>query len=528
MVFFGQDEKLCMEPTARNETVVVLDFGSQYAQLIARRVREQHVYAHILPCTAPIDRIRAYQPVGIILSGGPANVYGENAPRCAPEVFDMGVPVLGICYGTQLMCEMLGGKVLPAKEREFGNAAIQVMAKSPVFTGLEKSLNVWMSHGDQVEKLPVGFETVAKTATCPYAAIQNTVRKLYGVQFHPEVHHTPQGKTMLRNFLYQICGAHGTWKMSSFIEETVREVRERVGSSHVVLGLSGGVDSSVVGLLLHRAIGDQLTAIFVDNGVLRAGEAADVERVYRQHFHLNMRFVDAREQFLKELAGISDPEAKRKTIGRVFIDVFKQEARHIPNVHFLAQGTLYPDVIESVAAHGGPTAVIKSHHNVGGLPEQLGLELIEPLRFLFKDEVRAIGTELGMSEDMVWRHPFPGPGLAVRILGPITAERVAITQAADKIVMEEIQAAGLYRKVWQAFAVLLPVNSVGVMGDERTYENACAVRVVESADGMTCDWARVPYDVLGRISTRIINEVKGINRVVYDISQKPPATIEWE
>jgi GMP synthase (glutamine-hydrolysing) len=517
-----------MNERIRDEKVVVLDFGSQYAQLIARRVREQKVFAQILPCHAPFAAIQALNPVGIILSGGPANVYGRNAPACAPEIFQMGVPILGICYGTQLMCHHAGGEVHPAESREYGTATVSVTRGSPLLDGLPPELKVWMSHGDQIHALPEGFETLASTQTCPHAAIRHPGKDLYGVQFHPEVHHTPQGRDILRNFLYGVCGAHGTWEMESFIDETVRQIRERVGGASVVLGLSGGVDSSVVALLLHRAIGDQLTAIFVDNGVLRADEAAKVERVYREHFHVNLLCVDAGERFLKELSGVVDPEKKRKIIGHTFVEVFRDEAARIPDVRFLAQGTLYPDVIESVSAHGGPTAVIKSHHNVGGLPEELGLDLIEPLRDLFKDEVRQIGLALGMPEEMVWRHPFPGPGLAVRILGEVTPERVKLLQAADRIVVGEIKDAGLYREVWQAFAVLLPVQSVGVMGDERTYENVVALRAVESVDGMTADWVHLPYDVLGRISNRIINEVKGVNRVVYDISQKPPSTIEWE
>ncbi|MFH0911570.1 MAG: glutamine-hydrolyzing GMP synthase [Planctomycetota bacterium] len=517
-----------MAKAPREETILILDFGSQYAQLIARRVRELKVYARILPCQAPFDRIREVHPLGIILSGGPANVYGENAPRCAPEVFRMGVPVLGICYGAQLLAEAKGGEVRPAESREYGLAKLIVSREHPLFDGLPRTLNVWMSHGDQVERLPPEFETLATTATCTHAAIGHVSQPFFGVQFHPEVHHTPQGRAILKNFLYRICRASGTWRMADFIEESVREIRARVGADAVVLGLSGGVDSSVVALLLHKAIGGQLTCIFVDNGLLREDEARDVEGVYRDNFHLRLLCVDARERFLRRLAGIADPEEKRKAIGHEFIDVFQETASRLPGVKYLAQGTLYPDVIESVAAHGGPTAVIKSHHNVGGLPETMGLQLIEPLRELFKDEVREIGLALGLPEEIVWRHPFPGPGLAVRILGAVSAARVAILQAADRIVVEEIRSAGLYRRVWQAFAVLLPVHSVGVMGDERTYENVIALRVVESADGMTADWAHLPYETLARMSTRIINEVKGVNRVVYDVSQKPPATIEWE
>lgn len=510
------------------QTVVVIDFGSQYAQLIARRVREQKVFAKILPCTAPLREIQALHPLAIILSGGPANVYAASAPTCDPGIFDLGVPILGICYGAQWICEKLGGVVLPAAQREFGHATLTVTGKSPLFDQLPIELDVWMSHGDQVERLPPGFHTLAKTPTCPHAAFALPSRSIYGVQFHPEVVHTPRGREILRNFLYNIAGARGDWEMSSFIDETIASIRQRVGKDHVVLGLSGGVDSSVVAVLLHRAIGDQLHCIFVDNGLLRKGEFERVVEGYRRDYRLNLIPVRASERFLQALAGITDPEKKRKTIGRVFIEVFEEEAKKIPHVRFLAQGTLYPDVIESTAAHGGPTAVIKSHHNVGGLPETLGLELLEPLRELFKDEVRELGMELGMAESTIWRHPFPGPGLAVRILGEVTPERIRRLQDADEIVMEEIHAAGWYRKVWQAFAVLLPIASVGVMGDERTYENVVALRIVESMDGMTADWVRLPYDLLAKISNRIINEIHGINRVVYDISSKPPSTIEWE
>lgn len=511
-----------------HQTIVVIDFGSQYAQLIARRVREQRVYAQILPCTASFTKIKELNPTGIILSGGPANVYGENAPTCPVEIFDLGVPVLGICYGCQFMCKQLGGEVQPAASREFGHAAITVTGKSPLFDQLPVDLEVWMSHGDQISHLPGGFKTLAKTTTCPHAAIGHADRPFYGVQFHPEVAHTARGREILRNFLYNICAVTGDWEMSSFIDDTITKVREQVGSANVVLGLSGGVDSSVVAVLLQRAIGKQLHCIFVDNGVLRKGEFVRVVEGYQKTYSLQLEAVDAGERFLRKLAGKTDPEEKRKIIGHEFIDVFKDASAHIPEVKFLAQGTLYPDVIESVSAHGGPTAVIKSHHNVGGLPTELGLELVEPLRELFKDEVRQLGVELGMPDDLIWRHPFPGPGLAVRIIGAVCEKRVGVLQDADEIVMQEIKASGWYDKVWQAFAVLLPVGSVGVMGDERTYENTIALRVVESLDGMTADWVKLPYEVLGRISNRIINEVRGVNRVVYDISSKPPATIEWE
>ncbi len=510
------------------QKILVLDFGSQYAQLIARRVREQKVYAEILPCTAPIDEIRRAGPTGLILSGGPANVYAENAPKADPAVFELGVPVLGICYGMQFMCESLGGQVRPARSREYGRAEIIVTGKSPLFSQLPVDLRVWMSHGDQIARLPQGFRTLAKTDTCPHAAIADPEKQFYGVQFHPEVAHTKRGKEILRNFLYNIVGAAGDWEISSFVDTTVGRVREIVGKASVVLGLSGGVDSSVVAVLLHKAIGSQLHCIFVDNGLLRKGEFARVVEGYRRDYELNLVPVQAGARFLARLDGVNDPEKKRKIIGHEFIELFEEEAKKIPDVRYLAQGTLYPDVIESVSAHGGPTAVIKSHHNVGGLPEKMGLELIEPLRMLFKDEVRELGTELGMHEGAIWRHPFPGPGLAVRIVGAVTPERVEILQNADDIVMQEIHASGWYRKVWQAFGVLLPVTSVGVMGDERTYESTIALRAVESLDGMTADWVELPYELLKRISNRIINEVRGVNRVVYDISSKPPSTIEWE
>ncbi len=513
---------------ANPQTIVIVDFGSQYAQLIARRIRELKVYARIMPCTALYEDICALGPIGIVLSGGPANVYAENAPKCDPRVLDMGVPVLGICYGAQFMTESCGGRVMPADSREYGHARIEVEAGGDLFAGLPGRLDVWMSHGDQVDALPDGFVTMAGTDTCPHAAFADEKRRLYGVQFHPEVHHTPRGKEILNNFLYRICGAAGDWRMTSFIDDTISNVRERVEDANVVLGLSGGVDSSVVAVLLNRAIGDQLHCIFVDNGVLRKNEFERVVCKYKEHFNLNLIGVQASRRFLDELSGVVDPEEKRKIIGRVFIEIFEEEAKKIPNVKFLAQGTLYPDVIESVAAHGGPTAVIKSHHNVGGLPEKLGLELVEPLRELFKDEVRELGMELGMPETVIWRHPFPGPGLAVRIVGEVTPERVRVLQDADDIVMQEIHASGMYREIWQAFGVLLPIESVGVMGDERTYENVVALRAVQSQDGMTADWVHLPYEVLARISNRIINEVRGVNRVVYDISSKPPSTIEWE
>lgn len=512
----------------KQQTVIVIDFGSQYAQLIARRVREQKVFARIMPCHIDIKEIKDAAPDGIILSGGPANVYAEHAPKCDPKIFEMGIPILGICYGCQFMCEALGGKVHPAESREFGHADIIVQGNNDLFHNLPIDMGVWMSHGDQIEHLPEGFHSIAKTSTCPHAAIADYNRGFYGVQFHPEVAHTPKGKEILRNFLYNVVKARGDWEMSSFVETAIKNIRNEVGDSQVILGLSGGVDSSVVAVLLHKAIGDQLHCIFVDNGVLRKDEFSRVVNGYRRDYDLNLIPIDAKDLFLDKLAGVTEPETKRKIIGHAFIEVFEAEAKKIEGAKYLAQGTLYPDVIESVSAHGGPTAVIKSHHNVGGLPEKLGLDLLEPLRLLFKDEVREIGAELGMPESLIWRHPFPGPGLAVRILGEVNAKRVTILQEADDIIMQEIHAAGWYHKVWQAFGVLLPIESVGVMGDERTYENALALRVVESLDGMTADWVNLPYELLGKISTRIINEVRGVNRVVYDISSKPPSTIEWE
>ena len=512
----------------KQQTVLVIDFGSQYAQLIARRVREQKVFARIMPCHVDIKEIEEAAPDGIILSGGPANVYAEHAPKCDPRIFDLGVPILGICYGCQFMCEALGGKVLPAESREFGHADIVVQGNNDLFQNLPIDMGVWMSHGDQIEQLPEGFHSIAKTNTCPHAAIANYEKGFFGVQFHPEVAHTPRGKEILRNFLYNVVKARGDWEMSSFVDMAIKDIRAEVGSAQVILALSGGVDSSVVAVLLHKAIGDQLHCIFVDNGVLRKNEFTRVVDGYKRDYNLNLTAIDARDLFLGKLAGVTDPERKRKIIGHTFIEIFDEEAGKIKDAKYLAQGTLYPDVIESVSAHGGPTAVIKSHHNVGGLPEKLGLKLLEPLRLLFKDEVREIGAELGMPNSLIWRHPFPGPGLAVRILGEVTAERVAVLQEADDIIMQEIHSAGWYHKVWQAFGVLLPIESVGVMGDERTYENALALRVVESLDGMTADWVNLPYELLGRISTRVINEVRGVNRVVYDISSKPPSTIEWE
>ena len=512
------------------ELVLVLDFGAQYTQLIARRVREHRVYCEIHPCTLPFEEVRALAPKAIILSGGPASVYAEGAPSLDPRIFELGAPILGICYGLQLIAHLLGGRVERAPEREYGHARVVVERPEGIFHRFSKreALDVWMSHGDRIVALPPGFQTIGVSGNTPFCAVGNAAKRIYGVQFHPEVVHTPRGADVLAALLFDVAGLHPTWTAGAFTEEAVASVTARVApDDHVLCGLSGGVDSAVAAVLCHKALGDRLTCIFVDNGLLRQGEAEQVVNTFRQSMRLNLIAVDARTKFLSALAGITDPEQKRKTIGRVFIDVFDDEAKKVENAKWLVQGTLYPDVIESVSFRG-PSAVIKSHHNVGGLPEKMKLKLIEPLRELFKDEVRAAGEELGMPRDMLWRHPFPGPGLAVRCLGEVTEKRLEVLRAADAIVIDEIRAAGLYDSIWQAFAVLLPVRSVGVMGDERTYEEACAVRAVHSVDGMTADWAKIPYEVLARISNRIINEVGGINRVVLDITSKPPGTIEWE
>jgi len=510
------------------ERILILDFGSQYTQLIARRVRESRVYCEIHPFNMPLDALKAFEPNGIILSGGPASVHDAGAPALDPAVFGLGVPILGICYGMQLMAHQLDGAVEKADRREYGPAAIDVMAPSDLFLDVEsEATRVWMSHGDRILKLPPGFMLLAQSANSPVAAMGDASRRLFGVQFHPEVVHTPCGKTILENFVFRICRCRSTWTMKSFVESVTHSVREQVGNNQVICALSGGVDSSVVAVLLHRAIGAKLHCVFVNNGVLRKGEAESVQRIFRDHFEINLIYLDATKVFLERLRGVTDPEKKRKIIGNLFIELFEKEANRLSNVKYLAQGTLYPDVIESVSFKG-PSATIKSHHNVGGLPERMKLELIEPLRELFKDEVRLVGRELGLPEHIIKRHPFPGPGLAIRLIGDVTPEKIAILQEADSIILEEIEASGWYDHVWQAFGVLLPVKSVGVMGDERTYEQVIALRVVESVDAMTADWARLPYEVLQTISNRIINEVKGINRVVYDISSKPPSTIEWE
>ncbi len=514
-----------------SQSIVVLDFGAQYSQLIARRIREQHVFAVVLPCTASLDEIRGYSPMGIVLSGGPSSVYDADAPPADERLLHLGVPVLGICYGLQFMVHKLGGKVRAADKREYGHAQVELLsASSPLFKGLRGPLPVWMSHGDEAIELPPGFELIARTSNA-VAAIQNPAAKYYAVQFHPEVQHTPQGTEILRNFVFEICGAKPNWTPQSFIEETIAGIRQTVGQGRAICGLSGGVDSSVAAELVHRAIGDQLTCIFVNNGVLRKNEFFNVQRNLRDKLGLNIDAVDAGARFLAKLAGVTDPEQKRKIIGNEFIAVFEEEARRIEQtqgtVDWLVQGTLYPDVIESRSVRG-PSQTIKSHHNVGGLPEKMRLKLIEPLKDLFKDEVRQIGRDLGMPEEILQRQPFPGPGLAVRILGEVTPERVALLQEADDIVVTEVKRAGLYTKIWQSFAVLLPVMSVGVMGDMRTYAYTCAIRAVHSEDGMTADWVPLPHEVLKTISSRIVNEVKGINRVVYDVTSKPPGTIEWE
>jgi GMP synthase (glutamine-hydrolysing) len=512
-----------------SEKILILDFGSQVTMLIARRVRELNVYCEIHPCTMTAAQIKAFGPKGVILSGGPSSVYEKDAPQCDPLVFQLGVPVLGICYGMQLLTQVGGGKVARAVEREYGRTELKILDGGDLFAGLdpEEPLIVWMSHGDRVDELPRGFVPIAASANSPNAAMADRARKWFGVQFHPEVHHTPRGREMLANFVYDICGCRPLWTMSNFIDSQVHILRERIGERRIILGLSGGVDSSVVAVLLHRAVGERLTCIFVNNGLLRKGEATQVQHVFAKHFGINLIYVDAADRFLRKLAGVSEPEQKRKIIGNEFIYLFEEEAAKINDAHFLAQGTLYPDVIESVSFRG-PSATIKSHHNVGGLPEKFNLELVEPLRELFKDEVRELGRELGLPAEIVSRHPFPGPGLGVRIIGDVTADRVRTLQEADAIFIQEIRSAGLYDHIWQAFAVLLPIKTVGVMGDERTYENVCALRAVHSVDGMTADWVQLPYDMLGRAGNRIINEVKGINRVVYDISSKPPSTIEWE
>lgn len=509
------------------ERIVILDFGSQYTQVIARRIRECKVYSEILPFHTKAKTLASLRPKGIILSGGPASVYAKNAPQIDPEVFALGVPILGICYGMQLLALHLGGKVEKGTRREYGRGVLHLKGKSPLFKGLPSKLDIWNSHGDRITSLPKKFKTIATTDNSPYAVIQRD--NIYGLQFHPEVAHTPKGKIILSNFVHGICGCSSSWTTQSVIDHAIQEIRARVGKEEVILGLSGGVDSSVAAALIHKAIGKQLTCIFVDNGLLRKGERKIVEDIFGRNLKLKLVTVDASKTFLKKLAGVSDPEKKRKVIGHEFINVFDQSVSKAGGrAKFLAQGTLYPDVIESVPIHGNPASMIKSHHNVGGLPKKMKLSLVEPLRNLFKDEVREVGAALGLPKEMVWRQPFPGPGLAVRCLGPITEEKLVILREADAIVIDEMEKSDWYYRVWQSFAVLLPCRSVGVMGDERTYDYTIALRIVESQDGMTADWVRLPYDLLARISNRVINEVRGVNRVVLDISSKPPATIEWE
>jgi GMP synthase (glutamine-hydrolysing) len=511
------------------EQIVILDFGSQYTQVIARRIRECNVYCTILKYNTAAKKIAALNPKGLVLSGGPASVYADKAPRPDKGIFALDVPILGICYGIQLLATYMGGKVEPGQKREYGKGRLEIKDRScPLFVTLPSKLQVWNSHGDKLTRMPDGFKSVAVTENSDYAAIENRSKRFFGLQFHPEVVHTPRGAEIISNFVHHICGCGSDWTMHNYVDQAVLAVREEVGRERVILGLSGGVDSSVAAALIHKAVGDQLTCIFVNNGVLRGREAQIVREVFGRHFKIKLHYENASNLFLKRLKGVTDPERKRKIIGRTFIEVFQKATKKVGAARFLAQGTLYPDVIESVPIAGNPAAMIKSHHNVGGLPKKMKFKLVEPLKCLFKDEVRQLGLELGIPKEVVYRQPFPGPGLAVRILGEVTPARCKILREADSIVVEEMKGSGWYYKIWQSFAVLLPVRSVGVMGDERTYDYTVAVRAVESQDGMTADWVKLPYDLLEKLSTRIINEVKGVNRVCFDISSKPPATIEWE
>ena len=508
--------------------ILIIDFGSQFNQLIARRVREQEVYCQVEPAVFDIDKIKALNPEGIILSGGPSSIYEENSPSIDAEIFKLGIPILGICYGMQFMVHTLGGKIGRSSKREYGFATLNISDPQALFSGMDASLQCWMSHGDSTEILPDTFRITASTENTPIAAIADPKNNFYGLQFHPEVEHTDQGKEMIRNFIVDICHCEKNWNMESFASTAIQEIKDAVQDKKVIMGLSGGVDSSVAALLIHKAIGKNLHCIFVDNGLLRKNEQEDLQKSLTTHLDLNIKFVDAQKIFLDALEGVTDPEVKRKEIGRLFIEVFDAESKTIEGADFLGQGTLYPDIIESKSAFGGPTSIIKSHHNVGGLPEKMKLKLIEPLQLLFKDEVRQLGLELGLNEDLVWRQPFPGPGLAIRIMGAVTEKRLNILKEADALLLEEVREAGLYRKLWQSFAVLLPIKSVGVMGDKRTYDSCIAIRAVNSVDAMTADWARLPHELLARMSNRIINEVDGVNRVVFDITSKPPGTIEWE
>ena len=508
--------------------IVIIDFGSQFNQLIARRVREYRVYCQIEPPTVTAEEIRAWAPDGIILSGGPSSIYEKDSPRVDASIFKLGIPILGICYGMQFMIDTLGGTVKQAAKREYGFATLKAREQQGLLAGIDRETVAWMSHGDSIVSIPDGFSITGSTDNTDVAAVADPTRRFYGVQFHPEVEHTAKGRQIIRNFLFDICGCKRSWTMKSFARDTIAQIRDMVGDKKVILGLSGGVDSSVTALLIHRAIGKHLTCIFVDNGLLRKDEAAQLKQKLKFSQDINIRFVNAASRFIKALSGVSDPERKRKIIGKIFMDVFEAEALKIKDADFLGQGTLYPDIIESRSAFGGPTAVIKSHHNVGGLPKKMKLKLVEPLKYLFKDEVRKLGKTLGLDEDLVWRQPFRGPGLAIRVIGEITKKRLDVLREVDAVLQEEIRTAGYYRKLWQSFAVLLPIKSVGIMGDGRTYENIVAIRAVTSKDAMTADWARLPHKLLGKISNRIINEVRGVNRVVYDISSKPPSTIEWE